>query len=190
MHPGKVPVSILLTGMKHTGKSSHGEAAARRFDIPFFDLDREILEIHRREGGTASSIRELYRTEGAGRFMELEALAAAALARAGKPSVVACGGGIADNPSALAAFREAAAPPFFFVHLSLPEEILFERIAAGGIPPFLEGEGGEAGARDRFHRLYLRREAEYRRQAQLLLELKERPLEENSALLIRAIEEY
>jgi shikimate kinase len=190
MEKSKVPASYLITGMKHTGKSSHGAAIAHHFGLPFFDLDLLIMELHLSGGGKASSVREIYRGVRREGFMALEARAAAALAERNEPAVVACGGGIADNAPALEAFRRAENPSFLFVHLSLPEDILFRRIAAGGLPPFLEGDGGEAGARERFHHLYLRREAVYRREARLVFELEERPREENSSLIISGIEEY
>ncbi len=185
-----MPVSYMITGMKHTGKSSHGAAIAHRFSLPFFDLDLVIMELYRAGGRKAASVREIYRGIGRDGFMALETEASAVLAGRKEPAVVACGGGMADNAPALEAFRLAERPSFLFVHLSLPEDVLFRRIAAGGLPPFLEGDGGEAEARERFHQLYLRREAVYRKEAQLIIELEELPLEENSGQIIRTIEEF
>jgi shikimate kinase len=177
--------SILLTGMKHTGKSSHGRALARALSLPFLDLDDLILQLYHSRGGSAARIRELYRQEGKGHFMALETEAAEKCINVGGSSVVATGGGIADNKPALWAFRHSSAA-FFFIHLSLPEKILFQRICNGGLPPFLEGEGGEKGAQQRFHQLYVRRESLYRQQADLVIELDNKPLEENSSVIIEA----
>jgi shikimate kinase len=190
MQSGKELPSILITGMKHSGKSCHGEALARHLTFPFTDLDRLVMERYWAQGGKESSVRQLYRNEGKQRFMALEAEAAKALKQDERAMVVSTGGGIADNDGVLAGFHDEGGRSFLIIHLRLPEGLLFARIVAGGLPPFLEGEGGIEGARERFHHLCLRREKVYRRYADLVFDLEDRSRKENSQIIIRGVDTF
>ena len=183
--------SLLLTGMKHSGKSSHGKALAKAFGLPFIDLDDLILELYHDHGGKERDIRTFYRSEGKAQFMEYERLAAERVSAEKVAAIVSAGGGLADNRAAFDLFTGDSELPFIIIHLSVEEEILFERIHSGGIPPFLKERGdSREAASESFHQLYLRREAIYREYADITLPLPEESEKENRSMIITAISNY
>lgn len=151
----------VICGIKHSGKSTCGKLAAEMIGLPFRDLDTEIERLYREHYGTAARCREIYTEHGAAAFRRLETEAAAAVA-AQKPAVTAAGGGLCDNPQAWHILKEAGA---FFIYLDEPEERLFARITAGGLPPFLSGGDPKA----LFHQLYGKRDAFYRNRCDAVL---------------------
>lgn len=151
----------VICGIKHSGKSTCGKLTAEMTGLPFRDLDTEIERLYRERYGTAASCREIYRNNGADAFRALETEAAVRIA-AQEPSVTAAGGGLCDNPQAWNILKEAGA---FFVYLDEPEERLFTRITAGGLPPFLAGGDPKA----LFHKLYGERDTFYRSRCDAVL---------------------
>ena len=77
---------VYLIGMPGCGKSSAGRELAALLDMPFVDLDAEIV----RDAG--KTIPEVFREDGEERFRDLERDALSRVA-SGPPAVVACGGG-------------------------------------------------------------------------------------------------
>ncbi|MDR0654752.1 MAG: shikimate kinase [Treponema sp.] len=147
---------ILITGPKHSGKTSAGRALAALMKGPFIDLDELIAE---REG---KSPRELYR-EGPEVFRRAEAAALQSLLPPGKACVIlAAGGGLCDNPVALEFLKN---PGISIVFLETSAETAWNRIkeAAGELPPFLD-----TGNPQETHRLlHERRSAAYHSLAQI-----------------------
>lgn len=142
---------IAILGMKHTGKSTVGALLAERLALPFADTDAIVAE---RSGRTP---RELYDAGGPSLMAKAEAEACESL-RDRPPTVVATGGGLADNPDALATLRECA----LLVYLDTPFDILFERVMAsaradGRLPRFLDGPD----PRGLFQELFTRRSRTY-----------------------------
>ncbi|HNY16173.1 MAG TPA: shikimate kinase [Treponemataceae bacterium] len=148
--------AIVIMGMKHTGKSTVGALLASRLGVPFHDTDAVIAEL---SGKTA---RELYDSGGAALMKERETEAARYLAercaetRSG--CVIATGGGLADNPDAIAILKETGV----LVYLDTPFKVLFARVMEsarrdGRLPRFLEGGDPEA----LFRELFLRRSKTY-----------------------------
>jgi shikimate kinase len=78
---------VYLIGMPGCGKSSAGRELASLLDMPFVDLDAEIV----REAG--KTIPEVFREDGEEHFRDLESDALARVA-SGPAAVVACGGGM------------------------------------------------------------------------------------------------
>jgi shikimate kinase len=181
---------ILLTGPKHSGKTSAGLALAGLSGGRFADLDEIIAE------RTGKSPRSLYR-EGAEVFKKAEAEAlewilsalrgglfpdgqcqrehdlSAPLhphtAEAGGLCVIASGGGIIDNAEALALLAER--PSVKIVYLEVSAETAWERIRAsaetgGGLPPFLD----TADPRETHRLLHTRRAAAYRQHAAITID--------------------
>jgi shikimate kinase len=153
--------SIFLIGPKHSGKTSAGRALALRCLGSFIDLDDLIAE---RSG---KSPRTLY-AEGPEVFRKAEATALAALldpAAAG-PRVIAAGGGIIDNPEAIALLEKTET--ILPVYLNVSAEIAWERISANGreLPPFLKTEN----PRETHRALHERRALAYRKRAHLVIE--------------------
>jgi shikimate kinase len=137
--------------MKHTGKSSLGRLIAQEKGLDFDDLDL-LLEAEQGPPPHLNS-REIFRTLGRERFLELEAQAAKKVAQrmSKAPLVLAWGGGTIDNPRAV----EALAGHGLLVHLRESPLVLFERILRGGLPAFLSPEHPW----EDFQKLYERRTA-------------------------------
>lgn len=94
---------VLLIGLRGAGKSTVGQSLARRFEMPFHDLDELVLR--RLE---ARSVRSVFEREGEAvwRAAELDALAAF-LAAPVAPSVLALGGGAPMVPGIASLVEQA-----------------------------------------------------------------------------------
>lgn len=112
--------SIILVGIKHSGKSTQGRALAAKFNCDFFDTDDVIQELMQK------SPREIYNTEGKESFLGAEKLACQHLKSIleSKPVIVATGGGICENDEAL----RYLATNSIFVYLNVDEKIAADRI--------------------------------------------------------------
>jgi shikimate kinase len=158
--------TILLCGPKHAGKTTTGRALAALVSGVFIDLDEYI------EARTGKSPRALYR-EGPGVFRRAEAEALETLLApgdtagdgGGKPRIIAAGGGLIDNPEALALLETAGTAGTAYIEISA--ETAWERISRNaekdGLPPFLNTENPQETHRA----LHERRAAAYRAWARL-----------------------
>ncbi len=164
----RITTNIVLMGMKHCGKTTLGAMLARRLSREFFDLDRVVEGIEAERLGRPVTAREIYRLRGKEAFQALEERALREILGTGSGGadgvVVALGGGTIENGAALAILREAG----ILVFLDEDEEVLFRRIEAGGLPPFLEG----SSPRESFHDLYEKRTSLYRERADLRVDLR------------------
>ena len=140
--------TVWLVGMMGAGKSAVGRALARRLGRPFLDTDREIEE--RRGAG----IPEIFAREGEAAFRGLEREAVERLA--GRPAVVALGGGALGQPE----LRRVVAGSGTLVWLRARPETLLERIGSDEGRPLLAGLGPEARLA-RIRALLAVREADY-----------------------------
>ena len=77
---------VVLVGLSGSGKSTVGPLLARRWRMPFLDLDREI------ERAAGISVPEIFRREGESGFRAREATATRSQALS-EPAVIATGGG-------------------------------------------------------------------------------------------------
>jgi len=151
---------------------------ARLLDVPFFDLDALI------EKRSGQSVRALY-TAGSELFRREEeealkdllegAISASAADGEGKTGVaasgilangvLAAGGGLSDNPGAMALLEDGAA--HLTVYLDVSAETAWQRItSAGELPPFLKAETMEA-SREKHRVLHQRRAEACRKVARL-----------------------
>ena len=121
-------MNLWLVGMMGSGKTEAGRRLAKRLDMPFVDLDREV---ERRVGRT---IAELWEQEGEASFRRLEAEELQRLAAA-EGQVIATGGGAVLDPDNVARIR-ASGRVFW---LDAPAEVLAARVAEGGSRPLLAG---------------------------------------------------
>ena len=185
---------IIIVGPKHSGKTCAGKALARLWEggaggpetagpVHFFDLDELV------KSRTGQSPRLLYR---AGpevfRKAEAEALLDLLEGRAcvenngtGSVSVVAAGGGLADNREALALLKKSRA---LVVYLEVSVETAWQRIKAaaeqgGELPPFLD----TADPRHTHRLLHERRGRVYRELADLTVKARDTP-EETAATIL------
>ncbi|MDR1863116.1 MAG: shikimate kinase [Treponema sp.] len=151
---GEEPVQIvLLTGPKHSGKTTAGRALAGPWGGRFIDLDDGV------EKRTGKTPRTLFR-EGPEVFRAAEAEALAEVLESRERIVAAAGGGLADNGGAMELLKKAR--NLFIVCLDVPAETAWNRIletaAGGGLPPFLQS----GNPRETHRRLHERRARVYR----------------------------
>jgi shikimate kinase len=156
--------TIFIAGPKHAGKTSAARALAALYSCGFIDLDEVIA---RRSG---KSPRTLY-GEGPEIFRKAEAEALAALfepaAEDGVNSqkIVALGGGLIDNPGALALLEHAESS--LVVYLAVSAGTAWKRICGGGeLPPFLR----TGNPQETHCALHKRRSAAYRKLARITIE--------------------
>ncbi|MBI9105808.1 MAG: shikimate kinase [Spirochaetales bacterium] len=144
---------ILITGMKHSGKSTAGRSAAETLGADFLDMDDLIEDLFLKDTGERLNPREIYQ-RGRDIFQNLEYKAADLLSRRNGSFFAASGGGICDNEAACVRLEN-----FIWVYIEEDPVILFERIKNGGIPAFLTSEDpyGE------FLNLYKHRSALYKK---------------------------
>jgi shikimate kinase len=152
--------TVLLCGPKHSGKTSAGRALAALVSGVFIDLDEYL------EKQTGKSPRTLYQ-EGPGVFRTAEAEALRRLlgAREGgdkRTRIIAAGGGLIDNPAALA-LPEKVITAYIDVSAETAGERIFRGAKKNGLPPFLN----TANPRETHRVLHERRAAAYRAWARL-----------------------
>ncbi len=111
---------IVLLGFMACGKTTIGQALARRLQCPFVDLDSFITE---REGRSPA---EIIKTDGEDTFRALETLAVRDVLQNGDDLVIALGGGTWTIPAnrTLVALHECLS-----VWLEVPFEICWQRIS-------------------------------------------------------------
>lgn len=121
---------VYLVGMPGAGKSTVGRELAGHLGVPFIDLDSEI----EREAGAAVS--DIFRDEGEASFRALEA---AVLTKASMqdPAVVACGGGVVQEPANRITLRNTGVA----VYLDVPIDELRRRVRPAPDRPLIRQEG-------------------------------------------------
>ncbi len=127
---------IYLIGFMGAGKSEVGRNLASRLDLPFVDLDEQIVL------QAGKSIPSIFEQEGEASFRRREA---AALASLTGPAVVATGGGTPVDPGNRARMRETGK----LVWLNVDFDLILERLppAARAERPLL----ADLGAARRLH---------------------------------------
>lgn len=172
--------SIILTGIKHSGKSTQGRLLSDSLGLPFFDTDEVILEV------TGKSPRQIYTQLGQQGFIAAESQSCEYLSQklvctatgGRRAAVIATGGGICSNEKAIAALKEIGV----FVLLNVDEATSWERICRevrfeGGkivnAPAYIAQEHpttiGEAKAI--FHGFFCKREKLYRALADITVDI-------------------
>lgn len=119
---------IFLTGFMGAGKSTVGRLLARRLGLPFTDLDQLIVSLSGR------SIPEIFVADGEARFRELERDAILWAVSTDHGGVIATGGGAVTAPENRSTMRRGGV----VIHLSLPFELLWERIASDHSRPLVK----------------------------------------------------
>ena len=172
-------IDIALTGLKHSGKTTLARRLSKRLAYAFHDLDHEMVFAAERDGWFRRSshteeahnpIRTLYRTAGRDRFQSWEAAVLQRIVEmrttedgTTRPVLLATGGGICDNREAMGILVEH----YHVLYLRNDPLVLYERIAARGIPAFLD----PSRPRDHFLEIAARRDTLYRRSARDVIDL-------------------
>lgn len=117
---------ILLVGMPASGKTTLGRALAARFELPFRDLDEEIV---RQEGRGVAAI---FAAEGEAYFRQVEAAALRRVLATHGRLVLATGGGTPCFHQNLAVLRAAGLT--LWLDVPVPELVARLRHAAASRP--------------------------------------------------------
>ena len=130
------PARLAVCGIKHCGKSVSGKALAALLAADFIDSDDALFELwHAHHPGTPEkSVREIYRTIGEEEFRHLEADTLREISSRPGAQVVALGGGALSNRFVTA---DILAGLGSVIWLDVPDSVAWERVCAGGLPPFL-----------------------------------------------------
>ncbi|MFP4444553.1 MAG: shikimate kinase [Spirochaetia bacterium] len=171
---------ILITGMKHSGKSVVGKALAGLSGLPFYDLDQLIEDEYRKNTGRMLPVREIYSAEGTEKFRRVEADAAAAAGGISR-GVIALGGGTPENQAAM----DLLASLGTVVLLEEDPDLIYRRIEAGGIPPFLQDP--VKNPREMFDELYQRRRIIYRRCSDITFQVQGRTVDQAAESLLAVL---
>ena len=184
--------SVVLMGCKHCGKSTQGRLLAQKLGVDFFDTDDVINNLR------GMDARTLYRTKGVTEFTlaEEEACSEIIKKNAEKKVVIATGGGICDNPPALQALRECGT--FVFLRLDIKHSIdrimsKIEETSPGvfnGAPAYVLTENPKSldDIRAILQKKYEERYQQYSSIADVIVEIKNAPVEENFKTLLGALD--
>jgi len=125
-------LNVILAGPMGCGKTTTGEALARRLGMPFLDTDRLI------EAESGRSIRELFETRGEMGFRSLERAAVRKACRL-RNTVVAVGGGALIDRRNLALVKHSGVT----IGLIASPEVILERARGDADRPLMSGHSGE-----------------------------------------------
>lgn len=124
----RIDRSIVLVGMMGAGKTAIGRRLAKRLGLPFADSDEEV------ERGFGCTIAAIFDRFGEAAFREAERAAVARLV-AGRPSVIAAGGGAFMDGATRALVRDRC----IAVWLDADSATLAGRLGGQGHRPLLRG---------------------------------------------------
>lgn len=147
-HSGRRIGAVALVGFMGAGKSTVGEALARRLGWRFADLDRII------EKRAGRAIEQIFRNSGEAGFRELEIASLAEIVHEmiAKPFVLALGGGAFTQPDVRKLLLDSGVATVF---LDGSVETLFRRCDQPGVVRPLRGDIGQ------FRELYETRRKSY-----------------------------
>jgi shikimate kinase len=132
-------MKIVLTGAKHSGKTTCGKHISQLTGFPFIDTDEYIMVLYKEKTGADKTVREIYTEFGEEKFRALEKEAVERIAFV-DTAVIATGGGVVLS----AELRQCLFPGSIVVYLRGEESLLWKRIEENGIPPFYQGSEGRA----------------------------------------------
>lgn len=126
--------SIILIGMKSSGKTTIGRIVAQKLGLRFTDVDAEVERRYLEQTGEKLGFREIFQRHGKAHFRSLETAALQGLAAAQSewPIVLATGGGLPLAEENRALMQNMG----LVVFLDAAAEVLLPRIIRGGIPAF------------------------------------------------------
>lgn len=140
--------NIILVGFMGAGKSTIGQALAKRLSLDFWDSDSRIEEL------AGVSIPDIFRTHGEKYFRRLEYEVLLYLTNL-QGAIISTGGGAVTNGSLLDHLLSKG----LVIHLEASKETILQRIKSTDNRPMLGHEDGELA--DRIDKLYRIRYPEY-----------------------------
>lgn len=164
---------IALIGLRGAGKSTLGARLARKIDVPFVELDRQV----EREAGT--SLSEIFLLYGQAGYRRYERRCLERVLERHERAVIATGGSIVSEPGTFELLLSAC----FTVWLKAePEEHMARVVAQGDTRPM----AGNEQAMDDLRRILGGRAALYR-QADVVVDTAGKSVEKSFAELRRAV---
>src|SRR5574344_1659342 len=95
---GALDRSLVLSGIKHCGKTTLGRLAAEAFGVPFVDTDDELEKAFLKSAGREVNTRTIFTELGETKFRQFEAEVITRMADSAlPPRVIALGGGVPAN---------------------------------------------------------------------------------------------
>ena len=184
--------SIVLMGCKHCGKTTQGRLLAQRLGRDFIDTDDEISRLR------GVDFRTLYKTKGPAEFTlaEEEACREIMKEHSGSALVISTGGGICDNPPALQALRDCET--FVFLRLDIKHSVsrIMEKIeetesgSFTNVPAYVLNENPTSlkQIEDILTKKFEARYQQYQAIADVIVDIKNAPIEENFKTLLGALD--
>ncbi len=157
---------IFLVGMKHVGKSTIGRFLASRRNLPFFDLDDEIIRAAAKETTRPlARARDVFEVFGEGRFRELEAEQLRSLCESPETedAVIALGGGAVERRDSAHLLSRSGT----IVYLREDLNRIWNRVRQRGLPSYLRSDDPKS----EFRALAEQRDAAFRAVATRVVEL-------------------
>ena len=183
--------SIVLMGCKHCGKTTQGRLLAQKFAFDFFDTDEELSRLR------GIDFRTLYKTKGAAEFALAEEEACCTIIRdhSARPLVIATGGGICDNPPALQALRSCGRFVFLRLDIKYSVKRIMEKIeetetgSFTNVPAYVleKKPASLKEIEDILLKKYEERYQQYSAIADIIVDIKNAPVEENFRTLLGAL---
>lgn len=169
--------NYFFCGIKHSGKTTHAKIFAQNHNMEIFDGDDLILE-----SLDGQKIRSFYKQNGKDAFMqkEFESIKNFLSCNA-KNSVLSLGGGVCDNNEAVKLLKSNG----ILIFIKVDENTLFKRIIKDGIPPFLEDN-----PKQKFHSLFEERDKKYLDFCDLVIEVKDGPIEQTASIIEAEINKW
>ena len=165
-------VTVFL-GIKHCGKSTQAKLLAKKLDRAFFDSDTLLEEAYMQQYSCTAAeagARAIMQKHGEEFFRRFEAGVIRNFLEnnATQDCVLALGGGVPCNPFLSDDELKSLGT---LVYLDISPETAYQRIAAGGIPPFLQG----GDPHEKFMAMYEKRTPRYRDLADVTIPVPEDP---------------
>lgn len=185
----KLNKTLVLTGIKHCGKSTQGKLLSSYFGCGFFDTDDLVTEM------TGKTPREIYSEEGRDAFMKAEFEACKFLASKDGVFVVSTGGGICNNESAVAELKKIGV----FIFLNSDEATACDRIIKeakildngelSNLPAYIAKENPKSidDVRNSFHNFYVERQKIYKSLCDIEVEMLHLSKTENMERIASAV---
>ena len=148
------PKRFFLVGPMGAGKSTIGRQLAKRFDLPFIDIDNEI------ENVSGADIQWIFDKEGEYGFRLRESKVLRRSVESNTKAVIATGGGIVLNEENRLLISSAG----IVIYLSVAKQQLYERIKRDRKRPLLQVEDRQQAV----NRLFDERDPLYRQIADVI----------------------
>ena len=184
--------SIVLMGCKHCGKTTQGRLLAQKLGVSFVDTDEEIGRLR------GIDFRTLYKTKGPGEFALAEEEACSSIINKNPDNqlVIATGGGICDNPPALQVLRECGSFVFLRLDIKYSVKRIMDKIEETELGTFLnvpayvmdKNPTSLKQIEEILLAKYEERYKQYSNIADIIVDIKNAPVEENFKTLLGALD--